>query len=67
MGETGSATSDQKLAQGSVQVFGECLPWVAVSMGRRNTRMKPRRLDFGFQSLLGLSEKLAQQWSSVIE
>jgi len=36
-------------------------------MGRRNTRMKPRRLDFGFQSLLGLSEKLAQQWSSVIE
>ncbi len=40
---------------------------VAVSMGRRNTRMKARRLDFGLQSLLELSEKLEQQWSPMIE
>ncbi len=39
----------------------------AVSMGRRNTRMKARRLDFGLQSLLELSEKLEQQWSPMIE
>ncbi len=39
----------------------------AVSMGQRNTRMKARRLDFGLQSLLELSEKLEQQWSPMIE
>jgi len=36
-------------------------------MGRRNTRMKARRLDLGLQSLLSLSEKLQQQWSPMIE
>jgi hypothetical protein len=36
-------------------------------MGRRNTRMKPRRLRFGLQSLLELSGELAQQWFSMID
>ena len=40
MGETGNVTSDQKPAQGSVQVFGECLPWVGSSRSA-NTKKCP--------------------------
>ena len=34
---------------------------MAVSMGRRNTRLKPRCLVFGLEGFAGASEELAQQ------
>ena len=37
----------------------------AVSMGRRNTRTKPRRSGFGSEGLTRLSEVLAQQLIAV--
>ena len=43
MGETGSVTSDQKPAQGSVQVFGECLPWVGSSRSANTKNAPPKR------------------------
>ena len=40
---------------------GECLLRVAVSMGRRNTRLEPCWLAFGPEGFAGGSEELAQQ------
>jgi len=43
---------------GEFQRFGrfpECLLWVAVSMGRRNTRLKPSILVFGPDGFVGAS------------
>jgi len=41
--------------------------WVAVSMGRRNTGLKPRCLVFRPEGFAGASEELAQQTLPMIE
>ena len=46
---------------------GQVPLWIAVSMGRRNTRGKPRRLGFGLQSLAELSVKLSQHKFPVVK
>ena len=54
----------RRLAQGVPQ---ESPLWVAVSMGRRNTRTKPRHSGFGPEGLTRLSKVLERQLIPVNE